>query len=161
MTHWLHILALVLILGGLVGCIVPIIPGVWLSLGAVIACFYGGDTVTDTILAVSIALAIIATGLDYVAPLIGARKFHVSKAGTWGCVLGTFAGLFFIPWGLIAGPFLGAFLGELCFAKKKAGEALKGGFGALLGFVCSVLVKLLCCGWMAVWVIKSAIATWG
>lgn len=161
MTHWLHALALLLALGGLVGCIVPALPGVWLSLAGIVACFYAGDTVTGTILAVSIGLCIVATVLDTVAPLLGARKFHVSKCGTWGCFIGTFAGLLCLPWGLLAGPFLGAFLGEIGFAGKSTREALKSGAGALLGFVCGVLVKLACCGWMTVWIVRSAAEAWG
>ena len=160
MTHWLHALALLLAIGGLVGCIVPVLPGVWLSLAAIVACYYGGNAVTETILAVSIGLAIVATILDSVAPLLGARRFHVSKYGTWGCFIGSIAGFLVFPWGLLAGPFLGAFLGEILFAGKTSQDALRGGVGALLGFVFGVLSKLVCCGLMTVWVVRSAVDAW-
>ena len=58
--------------------------------------------------------------------------------------LSILAGLFFVPVGILLGPFLGAFLGEL-FARKPVGAALKGGFGAFLGFLSGVFLKILAC----------------
>ena len=58
--------------------------------------------------------------------------------------LSILAGLFFVPVGILLGPFLGAFLGEL-IARKPVGAALKGGFGAFLGFLSGVFLKILAC----------------
>ena len=59
------------------------------------------------------------------------------------------AQLFFVPIGILLGPFLGAFLGEL-IAQKPVGAALKGGLGAFLGFLSGVFLKLLACVAMSV-----------
>ena len=56
--------------------------------------------------------------------------------------------MFFLPIGVIAGPFLGAMAGEL-FAGKAIGESLRGAFGALLGFILGVVIKVACCGYIA------------
>ena len=58
------------------------------------------------------------------------------------------AGLFFLPVGVLAGPFLGAFAGEL-IARKGVGHAALGGLGAFLGFLCGLLAKLAVCAAMA------------
>jgi uncharacterized protein YqgC (DUF456 family) len=63
-----------------------------------------------------------------------------------------------IPWGVIIGPFLGAVLGELLFAGKKAPEAFKAGFGAFLGFILGMIFKPSVCGWFIFCFIKALIA---
>ena len=76
--------------------------------------------------------------------MIGAKKFDCSRAGTWGCFIGTIVGVFFFPIGLVAGPFGGAFIGEL-ISGKTARAALRGGIGALLGFLAGTALKIIVC----------------
>ena len=89
------------------------------------------------------------TVADYIVPAIGAKKFNCSRWGTVGCFAGTIIGFFFVPIGILLGPFLGAFLGEL-IARKPVGAALKGGLGAFLGFLSGVFLNLLACVAMSV-----------
>ena len=71
---------------------------------------------------------------------------------------GTLLGLFFMPWGVIVGPFIGAVLGEV-IAGKKFAASMKGGFGALLGFLFGITLKLtycaVCAGWCVVEVLRG------
>lgn len=153
----LHILAVLLLAAGFVGCVVPVVPGVWLAFSAVLACFLGGDALSPSSLVAAGAFALVATVLDFAAPLLGARRFKCSRYGTWGCLAGTLAGLLFLPWGLLAGPFAGAFLAECIFARKSVKDAARGGAGALVGFLFGVAVKLAACGAMALWVARSLV----
>jgi uncharacterized protein YqgC (DUF456 family) len=89
-------------------------------------------------------LVLAVTISDYLIPMIGAKKFNCSKWGTYGCFIGTLFGMFFLPIGVIAGPFLGALIGE-CFTGKSFRDVFWGGVGALLGFLASVLLKCFVC----------------
>lgn len=81
-------------------------------------------------------------GADYVSNLIGVQKFGGSKAGVWGSTIGLLVGPFIIPAvGILIGPFVGAVLAELIVHKKGFTEALKIGFGSVVGFVSSVITK--------------------
>ena len=99
--------------------------------------FYGQTLITITV-----------TVLDYVVPAIGAKRFNCSRLGTIGCVIGTVVGLFFLPFGVIVGPFFGALIGE-SVSGKNLGQASVGAIGALVGFLFGVIIKLACCGYIA------------
>ncbi len=101
------------------------------------------------------AATIVVSILDYVIPMVGAKRFNCSKFGVWGAAIGTIVGLFFFPLGLVLGPFLGAFIVEL-IVKKSVADAALGGIGALLGFLASVFIKMLLCAGMLVYVILGA-----
>ena len=79
---------------------------------------------------------------DYVANIIGVKKYGGSKAGVWGSTIGLLVGPFVIPvLGIIIGPFLGAIIAELIVNKTDLVTAIKIGFGSVIGFVSSVLTK--------------------
>ena len=130
---------------GLAGCILPMLPGPPLAwLGMLLLHFTDRVDFSVTELVVS-ALVVIATlVLDYFTPMIGAKKFGGGKYGNRGCVIGTIVGMFFLPLGLILGPFLGAVIGEL-IAGKPFRAALKAGFGSFVGFLFGTLIKLAVC----------------
>ena len=86
--------------------------------------------------------------LDYFIPMLGSKYSGGSRWGTRGCLIGTVAGLFFMPWGIILGPFLGAFFGEL-LGGRETGEALKSGFGSLVGFLFGTVLKFVVCGYFS------------
>ena len=149
MTIALSILAGLLLLIGFVGCVVPLLPGPIIGYCGLLT-LIPTEKCPSTPVLVTMGLVVAAvTVADYVVPAIGARKFDCSRWGTVGCFVGTVIGLFFVPIGILLGPFLGAFLGEL-IAMKPIGAALKGGFGAFLGFLSGVLLKLLACVAMSV-----------
>ena len=87
------------------------------------------------------AVALIVTVIDYVVPIWGTRRFGGSKYGMRGATVGLIIGLFLGPPGIIAGPFIGAVVGELIF-KDDFKYAIKAGFGSLLGFLTGVGLKL-------------------
>ena len=149
MTIALSILAGILLLIGFVGCVVPVLPGPIIGYCGLLTLIPTAKC-PSTLVLVSMGLVVaVVTVADYVVPAIGAKKFDCSRWGTFGCFVGTIAGLFFVPIGILLGPFLGAFLGEL-IARKPVGAALRGGFGAFLGFLSGVLLKLLACVAMSV-----------
>ena len=144
MTIALSILAGVLLLIGFIGCVVPVLPGPIIGYCGLLTLVLT-EKCPSTLVLVTMGLVVAAvTVADYVVPAIGAKKFDCSRWGTFGCFVGTIAGLFFVPIGILLGPFLGAFLGEL-IALKPVGAALKGGLGAFLGFLSGVFLKLLAC----------------
>ena len=143
----LSILAGLLLLVGFVGCVVPVLPGPIIGYCGLLA-LIPTEKCPSTPVLVTMGLVVAAvTVADYVVPAIGAKKFNCSRWGTFGCFVGTILGLFFVPFGILLGPFLGAFCGEL-IARKPFGAALKGGFGAFLGFLSGVFLKLLACAAM-------------
>lgn len=143
--YLLYALSAICMLAGLAGCILPMLPGPPLAwLGMLLLHFTDCVDFSVTELVVS-ALVVIATlVLDYFTPMIGAKKFGGGKYGNRGCVIGTIMGMFFLPLGLILGPFLGAVIGEL-IAGKPFRAALKAGFGSFVGFLFGTLIKLAVC----------------
>lgn len=133
-----------LLLTGLVGCVIPVIPGPVLAYGGLLL-MIPSDRPPSVFALVSFGVLVaLAVVMDYVVPALGAKKFECSKWGVWGCTVGTIVGMFFFPVGLLLGPFLGAFLGEL-LAKKPVGRAAYGGLGAFLGFLSGVFLKIVVC----------------
>lgn len=143
--YLLYALSAICMLVGLAGCILPMLPGPPLAwLGMLLLHFTDRVDFSVTELVVS-ALVVIATlVLDYFTPMIGAKKFGGGKYGNRGCVIGTIVGMFFLPLGLILGPFLGAVIGEL-IAGKPFRAALNAGFGSFVGFLFGTLIKLAVC----------------
>ena len=140
----LIVLGLILIILGLIGCIVPGLPGPGLAwLGLLLTTLSKAIPDNWTLIGISFAIVIILTVLDYVIPAIGTKRFGGSKYGTFGAIIGVLAGIFsLIPVGIIVGAFVGAFIGEL-IKNNDAGIALKAAFGALTGFLISTGIQLI------------------
>ena len=145
------ILAFVVIIIGIIGCVLPIIPGPPLSFaGVLILEFFTshGENITGTALLVVGTIAIVVQVLDYIVPAWGTKKFGGTKAGAWGSIIGLIIAIFFLPTiipGLIAiiiGPFLGALVGET-IAGQKSDKALRAAFGSFIGFLTGTLMKLV------------------
>jgi len=155
MDIFLLIVAFLLMLVGIIGCIVPGLPGVPLA--------YAGLWVaeaTDRIdfswqmLLVWGIVTIVVSVLDYVVPAWGTKRFGGTKYGVWGSTIGVFVGLFLGPWGVIIGPLAGAILGEM-LGGKQVEEALKAGWGSFIGLLFGTVLKLICCGLMTVAIIQA------
>ncbi|HEY3402677.1 MAG TPA: DUF456 domain-containing protein [Ohtaekwangia sp.] len=139
------VLGSILMLAGLAGCVLPLLPGPPLSfLGLLVLQLRTEPPFTAKFLIVWGVITVIVTALDYVIPLYGTRKFGGSKYGIWGCTIGLIAGLWLGPLGIIIGPFVGAFIGEL-MAQNNSGHALKAAFGSFVGFLLGTLLKLVVC----------------
>lgn len=138
-------LGAVLICVALFGCVVPCIPGPLLGWCSLLALTFTHFALPMAWLVGAGVVMVIVTILDYVIPAYGAKKFSCSRWGVFGCMVGTFVGMFFLPFGILLGPFIGAAAGEL-IAGRTLGKALKGGFGAFLGFLSGVFLKLCAVG---------------
>ena len=141
MTILLVILGLICLLVGLLGCVIPVLPGPPLSyVGILLIHFTDKYEFSTPLLLILLVLTVLVTVLDYLIPMWGSKYFGASKWGTRGSFIGTIIGLFFLPWGLIIGPFLGAFIGEL-MNKNTKGQALKSGLGSVLGLLFGTVFK--------------------
>ncbi len=146
----LAVLGAALVLVGFIGSVLPIIPGPPISWAGLLILKWT-DYVDDHGAAYENALwillffVILVTILDYVVPIMGTKKFGGSKRGVWGATIGVVVGLFFGPLGIIIGPFLGAYIGEITTGKKDR-EALRAAWGSFMGFLLGVGLKLMVCG---------------
>jgi uncharacterized protein len=141
--YWLWLLALLMILVGLAGTLLPALPGLpfifgGLWLGAHID-QYAQVGVWVVVLLGSMTAG--AMALDFMAGVLGAKRVGASKEALIGSALGAVAGLFFGLIGIFIGPFIGAFIGEY-IARGKLGDAGKVGIGTWLGIVAGAVVKI-------------------
>ncbi len=142
MDYILLALAIILMIAGIAGCLLPVLPGPPLSyLGLVLLHLTRFADISKNLFIILGAVALIVTVIDYVVPIWGTRRFGGSKYGMRGATVGLIIGLFLGPPGIIAGPFIGAVVGELIF-KDDFKYAIKAGFGSLLGFLTGVGLKL-------------------
>lgn len=159
----LLILGIILMIIGIIGCLVPVLPGPPLSfLGLLLLHFtrFGsgtGTVLTNPVLYTLGAIAVVVTIMDYVVPVWGTKKFGGSKYGTRGATIGLIIGFFLGPLGIILGPLMGAFVGEMIF-KDDLGYAFKAGFGSLLGFLTGIGLKLAASILMTYYFVKELIA---
>ena len=160
---FIAILALALGVTGIVGSVVPGLPGPPLSwVGLLLLYFWGGGTdgsdqpMTLTFLLIWLAVTIVITILDYVVPAYFTKLTGGSKAGGWGAIIGLFVGLVYPPIGMIVGSLLGAFIAELVFAKKDTVTSVKSALGAFLGFIFGTGAKLAASGVMLFYIFVFA-----
>lgn len=140
----LIILSFVLVLTGVVGVVLPFLPGVGIAwLGMLLFAYATGfSAITLKIVLIFLGLSVLTFILDFAAPLLGAKKYQASKFGILGSFLGFIFGvMLFGPVGILVGPFVGAFLGEY-FSGRKPEEAAQSAKGAIIGFFIGSLVKL-------------------
>lgn len=142
---FMYMTAVVLYIAGFLGAVLPY-PGCFVALGGSVcyAVAAGAPYPAWWFWALLLALAILGTLVDNITTAMGARKFGGSKQAFWGSMIGLFVGAFFVfPFGIIIGPFLGAFIAELHFQKKNTRESAKSGLGATLGLLAGVLGKII------------------
>jgi uncharacterized protein YqgC (DUF456 family) len=141
----LLIVGSVLAVIGVIGSIVPALPGPVLGYASLVLLYAsrGAEGITPVSLGVFGTFLVLVTVIGYIAPIWGARFSGASSRGVWGAVLGAIIGLiFFLPLGLFLGAFLGAVFGELSTGKDAAG-ALKAGIGTLLGSVMVIFLQTI------------------
>lgn len=143
MTELLWLAAVVLVIVGLVGVVMPALPGHMLILAGLVlgAWAEGFSRVGVWTLAIIAAIAVASYGIDFVAVALGAKRLGATPRAMTGAALGTLAGLFFGLPGLIIGPFAGAMIGELTTHSDLA-RAGKAGVAAWIGFAVGVAVKV-------------------
>ena len=142
--YWLIIWALFII--GFVGLIFPIIPGVLCILAGILAygLFFSFESFNWLFWVVQGMFVLLLFFADYVANLLGVKKYGGSKAGIWGSTIGLLVGPFIIPVvGILIGPFAGAFIAELLIHRKPIKTAAAIGLGSVVGFVGSTITKFI------------------
>ena len=151
---WL-VLGVILMIAGLAGCILPFLPGPPLCyIALLIQQLQSNPPYTTNFLILWAAITIIVTGLDYVIPIYGTKKFGGTKYGMWGCAIGLVAGIWIGPLGIIIGPFAGAFIAEL-IANSNSDQAMRAAWGSFVGFLFGTLLKLIACFVMVYYFIHS------
>ena len=150
----LGIIALLLGLTGIVGSIVPGLPGPPVSWVGMLLAFIakgvdkGGDSLTARMLVIWFVIMAAVTVIDYVIPSYFTKMTGGSKWASRGTIIGLIAGLVIPPIGIIVGGLAGAFLFEFLFADKGVWSSFKATVGAFLGFLSGTGVKLLASGVM-------------
>lgn len=139
----LIIIGALLLVGGLLGSVLPVLPGPPLSfLGLLTLRFLETPAIGDNGLIIWGLIAAFITILDYYLPVWTAGRMGGSKLAVWGATLGLILGLFLGPAGVILGPLLGAITGEL-LAGKPFDQAFRTGVWAFIGFAGGILVKIV------------------
>lgn len=137
-------LALVLLIIGILGSVLPFLPGVPLSwVGLLLLHLTSVVPVNYTFLGITLAVTLIIFGLQYIIPAYGTKYFGGSKSGMVGATIGLVVGIFLpVPGGIFIGPFAGAFIGEI-INKSESKVALKAAFGSFIGLLASTFMELL------------------
>ena len=153
----LAILGILLLVGGLAGCILPALPGPPLSyIALLILQITRFADFSNRFLIIAAIVTVIVTVADYIVPVWGTKKWGGSKAGAMGSVVGLLVGLFFSPAGIIIGPFAGAVVGEL-ITGRNMNVALRSGFGSFVGFLFGTAMKLAVCMVFTYYFVKELI----
>lgn len=140
------VVAWVLIFTGLVGTILPVLPGTGLVFGGILlyALYFGVGTVGLTTLIIFGIVTAVSFVIDLLASLYGAARFGATRSGLIGAVVGGLVGLLLLSLpGLFLGVFAGAVVGEFFLAKKNLNESLKAGVGSILGFLAGSVIKFI------------------
>src|SRR5688572_4204665 len=112
-TFWL-VLGIIVMLVGILGSVLPLLPGPPLCFIALLLQQLRSDPpFTPKFLWIWAGITVVVTALDYIIPVVGTRRYGGSKYGVWGSTIGLIAGFWIGPLGIIIGPFLGAFVGEI------------------------------------------------
>ena len=158
METLLIIIAIVCGIVGRAGSILPALPGAPLSFAGLVALlFCPGAHISSSALWVGGIFLVIVSVLDYIAPIWLTNISGGSKQATRGSVAGMIAGLFFFPpWGLVIGPFIGAFVGEM-MAHASTGKALKVALMSFIGFLLTTGMKIVYSGVLLFMIIKESI----
>jgi hypothetical protein len=147
-TIVMTVLGSVAVIVGLIGCIVPILPGPIVSYVALvlISIVAGWDLYSVATLVVLAVLAVGTTLLDSVLPAVSSKRAGAGRAGVWGSIIGMLIGtIFFPPFGMIIGAFVGAFAAELLFNRQNRAP-LRAAVGVFKGTVLATLLKVLAAG---------------
>lgn len=146
----MELLAIICTIVGVVGCVVPILPGVPICYLGILLCFWNGADFTTSQLVIWAIVAAGVTLLDNFLPAVMTKKFGGSKEATRGSMIGIIVGFFLGPLGLILGPFFGALIGELTHNGNDSARAFKVAFGSFAAFICGTGIKLIAAIWLTI-----------
>ena len=140
----LIIISAVLIISGIIGSFMPILPGPLTSwFGLFILNLISSIEIDSTLLIITFIIAITIFILDSLIPIYGSKYFGATKYGIIGASTGLVIGIISpIPFGILIGPILGALIGELLF-NNDLKKSIKSSIGVLIGFVASSFIKFV------------------
>ncbi|GAA4804863.1 DUF456 domain-containing protein [Litoribaculum gwangyangense] len=140
----LIIIAGLVMLLGILGSFLPILPGPLTSwFGLLLLHLTEAIPMNKSFLVITLMIAVFIWFLDYIIPAIGTKRFGGSRYGMIGTSIGLIIGLVApIPGGIIMGPFLGAFIGEV-INQSDTKTATKAAFGSFIGFLTSTFIKFV------------------
>ena len=128
---------------GLLGAVLPALPGPPVAYaGALLLLLCPGAGVSTTFLVATGIIMLVITAVDYLLPVWFTKMSGGSKESVRGALAGMVLGLFFLPWGLVLGPFMGAFAGEY-IACNRAGKAFKVASASFLAFLVTTMLKII------------------
>lgn len=129
---------------GIAGSILPGLPGTPFSwIGLLLLYIWGPQEMTMSTLIIWGVVVAVVTLVDYLVPMWLTKATGGSKYAERGALIGLVAGIILTPVGMILGSFLGAFIAELHWAKKEAGDALKAAVGSFIGFILGTGIKTI------------------
>ena len=141
----LIVFAFLLLMAGIAGSVLPVLPGPPMSYAGMLL-LHLTDKIHFTTyqLVVWLIVVVVLQVVDYITPLLGSKYSGGTSFGNRGCMAGTLLGLFFMPWGVVVGPFIGAVVGEM-MGGQDLSHAVRSGIGTLLGFLFGTLLKVIVC----------------
>lgn len=145
LAEWIAFgVAIALMIAGVLGTVIPVLPGLPLIWGTmlVFGIVEGFERIDAGFLWLFLAVTVAAEVADHLARAWGARRYGAGRVGTWGALLGSIVGLFFLPLGLVLGPFLGVLVAEL-LSGRTLDQSMRAGWGGLIGALGSIAVKLV------------------
>ena len=144
METWIIVLAILAGIVGAVGSVLPGLPGTPVSWVGLLLLYIWGpvDMPLRTLIVWGVVVAVVSV-VDYIVPMYFTKLTGGSKYAERGALVGLVAGIILTPIGMILGSFLGAFLFEMYYARKDAGQALKVAFGSFLGFITGTGLKTI------------------
>jgi uncharacterized protein YqgC (DUF456 family) len=135
-----------LLLAGLVGCVLPVLPGHLILLIAAVAyrLMLGADSGLQwwSFLILAVLMAV-SQAFEMLSGAAGAKWFGGTRWGALGALVGSIVGMFFLPFGLLVGPLVGAFVAEIAFAKKQSHYAAYSGVGSVVGTLAGMVFKIV------------------
>ena len=141
------ILGALLIIIGVIGAFLPVMPGLPFSYFGLLVLQLTQSPFSTTFMIVWLAIVLLLMFLDNALPTWGTKKFGGTAYGVWGSVVGLVVGIFFPPLGFVFGPLIGAFAGEI-IGGSKTDKALKSAMGSFVGFMTATGLKVMAAGVM-------------
>ena len=140
----LSIVAGILLLIGLTGTVVPVLPGAPLAWAGLLAAFFSEyNSISLICLIITAVIAVVVSIADNIFPVTMTKKFGGSKYAATGATVGLVIGFFTGPWGIILGPFFGALIGEFINKEGRNEGVFKAAFGAFMGFLLGTGLKVI------------------
>ena len=139
----LLIVATILVLVGVIGSVLPALPGIGLNFVTIIILYFLRDDFISIYTIIFFgAITFLAIGVDYIMPIIKAKKIGTSKYGLLGLAIGMILGFFVLSFiGMMIGAFLGAVIGELIGGREMS-NAINSGMATFWGTILATVIKL-------------------